>query len=202
MQPDTISSPTFASRGMLSPVSAEVSSQHRFSVHNDAVQRNAFTRLDYNDVSNLYAVGRYGKNTAVSLHIGDVGPYIHKSGNRPSAVMKSPLLKILADLVQKHHGDGFWIFADHQSADRSYGHKKVFIKYITADNMAGGFPENFPAYQQVCGQIDNQGCRRIIKQQRCDKQRRCNSCQYGHMFHTMFSIRKAWRRESHGRRHA
>ena len=76
-------------------------------------------------------------------------PHIHSIHDLAAAPGHRPLLKVFADPVEKHHTHTFQILADEESTDGSYGHEKIFIKYLAVPDTKDGLADDITAGNDI-----------------------------------------------------
>ena len=126
-QPEMISSPSAASRGRDSPVSAAVLS---------------VARLDHDDVADLNLFGIDLFELAVPLNVGVIGADVHQGADGFAALAHRIALEQLAHLVKQHDRDGLFQLAHAQRTHRRHHHQEVLVEHLPVKDGFHGFLES------------------------------------------------------------
>ena len=147
----------YLARNALSRQGSGIQRADAFDDH--AVDGHLLTRLDDDDGADLHLVRVDLYEFAVLLNIRVVRTDVHERADVFPAFVDGKALEQLADLIEKHNGDGLGIIAafvdqgnDH-STDRRHSHKKVLVKDLSVPDALEGFEQDIVANRQIWYQV-------------------------------------------------
>ena len=126
-------------------------------LHN-AVQGDSFAGTHHNDTSHGYLFRIHFLLPVFRFHTGEVRPDIHQLADVFPAFTHRIALEQLADLVEKHHGNGFvkvagFQQADDQGTDGGHSHQEVLVEHLAVQDALECLPEDVVTDNPVRNQV-------------------------------------------------
>ena len=127
--------------------------------NNNGVKRNFFARFDENGLADFDFFGRERLSSGVGgrkLKMGNSWFKIDKTGDRATGFCHSEVLKMFADLIKEHDGDGFGVLMNGEGADGGEGHEKVFVEDFAFSEVVGGLAEDVEGDEEIAEEVEGE----------------------------------------------
>ena len=137
--------------------------QVRAAFQDDAVHGHLLAGLDDDDLAGRDRFGCDRHDTAVSFHMGRIGPDVHQVGDRFPAAAFRDALEELAHLEEQHDehrlGElrlGARQEADGECAQRGDGHEEILVQGLAVHQRLGRLRQCFPTDNQIRNQVNEE----------------------------------------------
>lgn len=121
----------------------------RTSAEHNRIQRHASPGL-MTIISSTFTASRSDFFQNISaLHIRVIRTDVHQPRNRLTRLIHCVILKQFTHLIKQHDRDRLGKIANDKRANGGKAHQKVFVKHLTAQDVANRTPEHIPADDEI-----------------------------------------------------
>ena len=106
-----------------------LSVKHGLTIQHNTVQWDFLAGFNYNNLAKCNRFRANNNQFAISIHSGRIRANIHQISNRLSGTLHGHVLEKLANLIEQHNSNRFWVLSNDKCANGRKAHKEVFIKH-------------------------------------------------------------------------